>query len=78
VLDWGGSGKPIVLLAAAETRAHVFDEFAPKLRRITMFTALRGEVSARPGFQLASNPADRLVTTCSRSSDTLKLKQNVW
>jgi len=31
VLDWGGSGQPIVLLAGSGNSAHVFDEFAPKL-----------------------------------------------
>lgn len=31
VLDWGGSGQPIVLLAGAGNTAHVFDEFAPLL-----------------------------------------------
>ena len=31
VLDWGGSGRPIVLLAGLGNTAHVFDEFAPKL-----------------------------------------------
>ena len=32
VLDWGGSGRPIVLLAGCGNTAHVFDDFAPKLR----------------------------------------------
>ena len=32
VLDWGGTGKPIVLLAGGGNTAHVFDEFAPKLK----------------------------------------------
>ena len=31
VLDWGGIGKPIVLLAGGGNTAHVFDDFAPKL-----------------------------------------------
>jgi non-heme chloroperoxidase len=31
VLDWGGDGKPIVLLAGGGNTAHVFDDFAPKL-----------------------------------------------
>jgi non-heme chloroperoxidase len=31
VLDWGGSGRPIVLLAGLGGTAHDFDEFAPKL-----------------------------------------------
>src|SRR5882672_8842027 len=31
VLDWGGTGRPVVLLAGSGNTAHVFDEFAPKL-----------------------------------------------
>jgi pimeloyl-ACP methyl ester carboxylesterase len=31
VLDWGGSGRPVVLLAGLGTTAHVFDGFAEKL-----------------------------------------------
>jgi len=31
VLDWGGSGRPLVLLAGLGTTAHVFDGFAERL-----------------------------------------------
>jgi non-heme chloroperoxidase len=31
VLDWGGSGRSVVLLAGLGDTAHTFDEFAPKL-----------------------------------------------
>src|ERR1051326_6562454 len=31
LLDWRGSGRPIVLLSGLGDTAHVFDEFAPKL-----------------------------------------------
>ena len=31
VLDWGGVGRPLVLLAGSGNSAHVFDNFAPKL-----------------------------------------------
>jgi pimeloyl-ACP methyl ester carboxylesterase len=31
VLDWGGTGRPIVLLAGNGATAHAFDAFAPKL-----------------------------------------------
>ena len=31
VLDWGGRGKPVVLLAGGGNTAHVFDDFAPRL-----------------------------------------------
>lgn len=30
-LDWGGTGRPVVLLAGLGDGAHVFDRFAPKL-----------------------------------------------
>jgi len=33
VLDWGGSGRPLVLLAGGGDTAHVYDDFAPKLTR---------------------------------------------
>jgi non-heme chloroperoxidase len=31
VLDWGGTGRPLVLLSGMGDTAHVFDKFAPKL-----------------------------------------------
>jgi pimeloyl-ACP methyl ester carboxylesterase len=31
VVDWGGSGRPLVLLAGLGNDIHVFDQFAPKL-----------------------------------------------
>jgi non-heme chloroperoxidase len=31
VLDWGGTGRTVVLLAGLGNTAHVFDDFAPKL-----------------------------------------------
>ena len=31
VLDWGGSGRPLVLLSGSGNTAHVFDEFALNL-----------------------------------------------
>ena len=31
VLDWGGTGPPLVLLSGLGNTAHVFDDFAPKL-----------------------------------------------
>ena len=31
VLDWGGSGRPLVLLHGGNSTAHEFDKFAPKL-----------------------------------------------
>jgi pimeloyl-ACP methyl ester carboxylesterase len=31
VLDWGGSGRPVVLLTGLGNTAHIYDKFAPKL-----------------------------------------------
>ena len=31
VVDWGGSGRPLILLAGGNNNAHEFDRFAPKL-----------------------------------------------
>jgi len=31
VLDWGGSGQPLVFLAGLGNTAHVFDKFAHRL-----------------------------------------------
>jgi len=31
VLDWGGTGRPLVLLPGGGNTAHVFDDFAPRL-----------------------------------------------
>jgi non-heme chloroperoxidase len=51
VLDFGGTGRPIVLLAGLGATAHVFDDFAPRL------TAL-GHVYAitRRGYGASSRP----------------------
>jgi pimeloyl-ACP methyl ester carboxylesterase len=31
VLDWQGSGRPLVLLAGSGNTAHIYEDFAPKL-----------------------------------------------
>ena len=51
VLDFGGSGRPIVLLAGLGNTAHVYDDFAPKL-------TVLGHVYAvtRRGFGASTRP----------------------
>jgi len=51
VLDWGGSGRNVVLLAGSGNTAHVFDEFAPKL---SQFCPVYGVT--RRGFGASSQP----------------------
>jgi non-heme chloroperoxidase len=51
VLDWGGAGHPVVLLAGYQT-AHIFDDFAVKL---SSFCHVYG--ITRRGFGASSRPA---------------------
>ncbi len=60
VLDWGGSGRPLVLLAGLGNTAHVFDKFAPKLTSAYHIYGI-----TRRGYGASSDPnsgyaADRL------------------
>jgi pimeloyl-ACP methyl ester carboxylesterase len=52
VLDWGGSGRPLVLLPGSGNTAHVFDDFAPKLTGCCHVYAI-----TRRGFGASSRPA---------------------
>ena len=52
VLDWGGFGRPVVLLAGSGCTAHIYDDFAPKL---TGFCHVYG--ITRRGFGASSQPA---------------------
>src|SRR5687768_6364034 len=51
VLDWGGSGRSVVLLAGSGNTAHVYDGFAEKL---TPFAHVYG--ITRRGFGASSHP----------------------
>jgi pimeloyl-ACP methyl ester carboxylesterase len=53
VLDWGGSGRPLVLLTGMGNTAHVFDKFAPKLAANYHVYGI-----TRRGFGASSHPAD--------------------
>ena len=51
VLDFGGTGRPIILLAGLGNTAHVFDEFAPKLTHLGHVCAI-----TRRGYGASSRP----------------------
>jgi len=73
VLDWGGSGRPLVLLAGLGWTAHVFDDFAPKLTDSFHVYGI-----TRRGYGASSKPAkgyteDRLTEDDLRVFDALKL-----
>jgi non-heme chloroperoxidase len=63
VLDWGGTGRPLVLLAGMGDTAHVFDTFAPKLTakyHVYGITRRGFGVSSKPEFVTANYNAARL------------------
>jgi pimeloyl-ACP methyl ester carboxylesterase len=77
VLDWGGSGRPLVLLAGGGDTAHVFDDFAPKLAREYHVYGI-----TRRGFGASSVPdsgygADRLGDDVLAVLDSLQLARPV-
>jgi non-heme chloroperoxidase len=63
VLDWGGSGRPLIFLAGAGDTAHVFDYFAPKFvgqHHVYAITRRGSGVSSKPAPANANYSADRL------------------
>ncbi len=70
VLDWGGTGQAIVLLAASGCTGHEFDDFAPKLtKRYHVFGVTRrgfgssGYVAGEYGIDLLGNDVLAVITT---------------
>jgi non-heme chloroperoxidase len=73
VLDWGGVGRPLVLLAGLGFTAHVFDDFAEKLTASCHVYGI-----TRRGYGASSRPAsgyseDRLAEDDLRVFHTLNL-----
>jgi non-heme chloroperoxidase len=78
VLDWGGSGRAVILLAGAGNDAHTFDKFAPKL----VDAGYHVYGISRRGFGESSIPltgyeADRLGDDVLAVINALKLKRPV-
>jgi pimeloyl-ACP methyl ester carboxylesterase len=77
VVDWGGSGRPLVLLAALGADAHIYTDFAPKLTGKYHVYGI-----TRRGFGASSVPAtgysaDRLGDDVLAVIDSLKLNRPV-
>jgi non-heme chloroperoxidase len=80
VLDWGGSGRPVVLLTGLGNDAHVYDQFAPKLTGAYHVYGI-----TRRGFGASSAPAttgnaydaDRLGDDVLAVIDSLELNKPV-
>jgi hypothetical protein len=77
VLDWGGNGRPIVLVPGLGNTAHIFDQFAQKLNSDYHVYGI-----TRRGFGASSTPAtgytaDRLGDDVLGVLDTLKIEKPV-
>jgi pimeloyl-ACP methyl ester carboxylesterase len=77
VLDWSGSGRPLVLLAGSGNTAHVFDEFALKLKPFAHVYGI-----TRRGYGASSRPASgyddqRLADDVLAVVKALRLKRPV-
>jgi hypothetical protein len=80
VLDWGGSGRPLVLLAGLGNTAHIFDKFAPKLAatyHVYGITRRGFGASSAPSPLAATYSADRLGDDVLAVLDALKLNRPV-
>jgi pimeloyl-ACP methyl ester carboxylesterase len=60
VLDWGGSGRPVILLAGGGNTAHVFDGFAPKLTSHCHVYGITRRGFGASAYSTPERPLDRL------------------
>ncbi len=80
VLDWGGTGRPVVLLAGLGNTAHVFDQFAPKLTanyHVYGITRRGFGASSAPAPTARNYSADRLGDDVLAVIAALKLNRPV-
>jgi non-heme chloroperoxidase len=77
VLDWGGSGRPLVLLAGGGDTAHVFDDFAPKLTPSFHVYCITRRGFGESGFSPDGYGADRLGDDVLAVLEALNLKKPV-
>ena len=80
VLDWGGSGRPLVLLTGMGNNAHVYDKFAPKLTgayHVYGITRRGYGNSSAPAPTNTNYAADRLGDDVLAVIDAVKLNRPV-
>jgi non-heme chloroperoxidase len=77
VLDWGGAGRPLVLLAGGGNTAHVFDDFAPKLTSDFHLYGITRRGFGESGFAPVTSGADTFGDDVLAVLDALKLENPV-
>ncbi len=71
VLDWGGTGRPLILLAGSGNTAHIYEDFAPKLTDSGHVYGI-----TRRGFGASSKP-DRGYSVPELSEDVWRIIQSL-
>jgi non-heme chloroperoxidase len=77
VLDWGGSGRPLVLLAGGGDTAHIFDEFASKLTADFHVYGITRRGFGESGFAPPASGGDTYGDDVLAVLDALKLARPV-
>jgi non-heme chloroperoxidase len=77
VLDWGGNGRPLVLLPGGGDTAHVFDDFAPKLTSDFHVYGITRRGFGESGFAPLTSGADTFGDDVLSVLDALKLESPV-
>jgi pimeloyl-ACP methyl ester carboxylesterase len=80
VVDWGGTGRPLILLAGGNNHAHSFDKFAPKLTdtyRVYGISRRGSGASSVPAVTRANYEADRLGDDVLAVIAALKLEKPI-
>ncbi|MCU1323549.1 MAG: putative hydrolase [Acidobacteriaceae bacterium] len=80
VLDWGGSGRPLVLLPGLGDTAHVFDKFALELTdayHVFGITPRGYGASSKPPAVVANYAADRLGNDVMQVISSLNLERPI-
>jgi pimeloyl-ACP methyl ester carboxylesterase len=77
VLDWGGSGRAVVLLAGGGNTAHIFDDFAPKLTGHCHVYGITRRGFGASSFVDPQGGAERLGADVLAVMDALKIEKPV-
>jgi pimeloyl-ACP methyl ester carboxylesterase len=77
VLDWGGTGRPVILLAGMGQDAHVFDRFASTLASEYHVYAITRRGRGRSSAPDTIYPADRLGDDVLAVMDSLSIVRPV-
>jgi non-heme chloroperoxidase len=80
VLDWGGTGRPLIFLTGFGNDAHVYDKFAPKFTanyHVYGITRRGFGVSSKPAPISSNYAADRLGDDVLAVIDFLKLNRPI-